>query len=304
MKISILTPTYNRAKLLDKLYTSIIVNQNNNKFEVEWLIMDDGSTDNTRQVINSYINQNIVDIQYYYEENKGKMYAINQLVKKSTGDIIIECDSDDYFDTFSFKVLEDTLKEYPEMDGIYALAFLKYDQNGENMGNEFPEDNYISTMYDLYFKKKITGEKLLVYSGPIRRRYEYELEDDEKFVTEARLHHKMDKEYQVKCFNKKFMICEYKEDGYTNNINKLFVDNPKGYYEYFKEIFEHDMHGMILRKRLYVYKHFILFSVLNNQKNIFENVKGVFNKICVAVLYLPGKIATKKFFKKLSKSEV
>ena len=296
-KISILTPTYNRANLLDKLYTSIIINQNNNKFEVEWLIMDDGSTDNTRQIINSYMNQDIVDIQYYYEENKGKMHAINELVKKSTGDFIIECDSDDYFDTFAFKALDDTLKTYPDMEGIYALAFLKYDQNGENMGNDFPEDDYVSTMYDLYFKKKITGEKLLVYSGPIRRRYEYELELGEKFVTEARLHHKMDKDYKVKCYNKKFMICEYKEDGYTKNVDKLFVDNPKGYYEYFKEIFEHDMHGMTLRKRLYVYKHYILFSVLNNKKNIFENVKGTFNKICVAILYLPGKIATKRKFR-------
>ena len=241
MKISILTPTYNRAKLLDKLYTSIIVNHNNSKCEIEWLIMDDGSTDNTRQIVSGYVKQNIVEVKYYFEENRGKMYALNQLVEKSTGDYIIECDSDDYLTITALRTIEETLLKYPDMENIYALAFLKYDQDGNNMGNDFPEDNYISTMFDLYFKEKITGEKALVFKSSIRRRYDYELEGEEKFVTEARLHHQLDLDYKVKCFNKKLMICEYKEDGYSKNIDQLFIKNPKGYYEYFKEIFKHDM---------------------------------------------------------------
>ena len=153
MKISILTPTYNRAKLLDKLYTSIIVNHNNSKCEIEWLIMDDGSIDNTKQIVSGYIKQKIIDVKYFYEENRGKMYELNRLVEMSTGDYIIECDSDDYFDIAALKTVEDTIQKYPDMENIYAIAFLKYDQEGNNMGNDFPEDNYISTMFDLYFKE-------------------------------------------------------------------------------------------------------------------------------------------------------
>lgn len=85
MKISILTSTYNRAKLLDKLYTSILINKNEANCDIEWLIMDDGSNDNTKMIVENYIKERIIDIKYFYQENKGKMAAINELDKKSTG---------------------------------------------------------------------------------------------------------------------------------------------------------------------------------------------------------------------------
>ena len=88
MKLSILTATYNRAKLLDKLYTSILMNCNHcRNCEVEWLIMDDGSTDNTKRVVETYIKERIIDVQYFYQQNKGKMSAINYLMKKATGNM-------------------------------------------------------------------------------------------------------------------------------------------------------------------------------------------------------------------------
>ena len=297
MKISILTPTYNRARLLDKLYTSILINNNNSSYEIEWLIMDDGSTDCTKLVVENYIKEQIIDIKYFYQDNRGKMAAINTLTEKATGDLIIECDDDDYFSIDAFKIIEESLKECRDIASVYAMVFLKYDQDGNNMGNDFPDDNYESSMFDLYFKEGITGEKALVYNAIIRRQFKYELENNEKFVTEARLHHKMDMQYNVKCFNKKIMTCEYREDGYTNSIDKLFIENPLGYYEYFKEIFYQDMHGTTWNKRLYVYKHYVLFSVLTNKEHVIRNVNGGFNKLMVALLYVPGKIKTKKRFK-------
>lgn len=294
MKISILTATYNRANLLDKLYASILINVNNcNMCQIEWLIMDDGSTDNTKRIVQEYEKERIIDVQYFYQENQGKMAAINNLMKKATGDLIIECDSDDFFTKDAFKIIEESLRECKDMGEIYALVFLKYAKDGQNMGNEFFENNYQSTMFDLYFKDGIIGEKALVYNAGIRKQFEYELENNEKFVTEARLHHKMDLSYTVKCFNKPIMICEYQKEGYTKNINKLFIENPFGYYQYFKEIFNQDMHGVILKKRMYIYKHYILFSVLIKQKHAIKNVRGIINKIMVAILYIPGKIATK-----------
>ena len=77
MKISILTPTYNRANLLDKLYASILINSNNcGEMQIEWLIMDDGSTDNTKRVVEEYVKERIVEVQYFHQDNKGKMVAI------------------------------------------------------------------------------------------------------------------------------------------------------------------------------------------------------------------------------------
>lgn len=294
MKISILTATYNRANLLDKLYTSIIVNNNNcTEFETQWLIMDDGSTDNTKRIVEEYIKEGILDIKYFYQENQGKMKAINKLVKEASGDLIIECDSDDYFTENAFNIILKSMRECRDIGNVYALVFLKNDQDGKNMGNDFYEDNYESTMFDLYFKEGITGEKALVFNSNIRKQFEYEVEDGEKFVTEARLQHKMDLQYVVRCFNTPIMICEYQKEGYSKNINKLFLENPCGYYNYFKEMFEQDMHRVTIKKRIYIYKHYILFATLSKQKNIIKNVKGLFNKLAVLVLYIPGKIATK-----------
>lgn len=294
MKISVLTATYNREKLLDKLYASLLINSNScPQIELEWLIMDDGSTDNTKTVCENYMLEKLIDVKYFYQENRGKMSAINSLVQKATGDLIIECDSDDYFTKDAFLIILQALSKCEDMRNIYALVFLKYNQDGKNMGNNFIKDDFHSTMFDLYFKEGITGEKALVFNTKIRKNFKYELEKDEKFVTEARLHHKMDLQYEVACFNKPIMICEYKKDGYTKNINKQFTKSPYGYYEYFKEIFDQDMRGTTLKKRMYVYKHYILFSILTKQEKPIKNVKGNLNKIMVALLYFPGMVMTK-----------
>lgn len=295
MKLSILTATYNREKLLKKLYNSIIKNSNNHNIEIEWLIMDDGSTDNTCKVIQDFIEENKIKILYYRQVNQGKMSAINNLIGYSTGDLIIECDSDDYFTDDAFNLI---YQEYlnNKHNNIYALCFLKNNQNNQNMGQDFK--NNITTMFDLYFKEGETGEKALVFYSKIRKQYRYELENNERFVTEARMYHKMDLEYKIKCVNEPIMVCEYQNSGYSKNINKQFTENPNGYYKYFKEIFEHNTDKMLFNKRLYLIKHFILFKYLTNTKHAYKNVKGCINKILYIILYMPGLI---KIFKKYHK---
>lgn len=298
MKISVLTATYNRANLLNKLYASLLMNSNICKdCQIEWLIMDDGSTDSTKELVEGYIKERIIDIKYFYQENQGKMVAINNLVEEAKGEFIVECDADDFFTRDAFNIIQKSIQECKDLSKIYALVFLKKTKDNKNMGNEFINNNYVSTMFDLYFKEKITGEKALVYNTSIRKQFKYKVEQNEKFVTEARIHHEMDLKYKVICFNKTIMTCEYQKDGYTKNINKQFQKSPLGYYEYFKEIFYQSLHGVTFKKRLYIYKHYILFSILTNQKHAIKNVKGLFNKFMVAILYIPGKIVTKRKMK-------
>lgn len=294
MKISILTPTYNRANLLKRLYNSLVMNSNYG-IDIEWLIMDDGSTDCTKDVIEELKKENKIEIKYFYQSNQGKMIAINNLVEATQGDLIIECDSDDYFTNDAFNIIKE---EYNKVNrqGKYALCFLKYNQNGENMGHEFKKRE--TTMFDLYFKEGEDGEKALVFFAKVRKEYKHQLENGEKFVTEARMYHKMDLKYNMVCINKPIMLCEYQQEGYTRNIIKQFKENPYGYYEYFKEILERDMKDVKFNKRLYAIKHYILFSVLTKKKIKLKTIKNLSNKILILALYLPGKIITNKRFKK------
>ena len=297
MKISILTATYNRANLLPRLYESIVNNVKDN-IDIEWLIMDDGSTDNTKEIIQKFIEENNqLNIKYFFQENQGKMQAINNLIQYVQGDLIIECDSDDFFTDNAFEIIEKAYKENESnMENYYALCFLKYNQAGENMGKTFQKN--CTTMFDLYFKEGEDGEKALVFNSKIRKQYKYELEDKEKFVTEARMFHKMDERYGIICINEPIMICEYQPSGYTKNINKQFIENPYGYFNYFKEILQKDMRGVLFKKRLYAIKHYILFSTLTNQKKIIKNIKGFLNKLLVTILIIPGKIKSTRFTNK------
>ena len=294
MKISVLTPTYNRANLIGRLYKSLVENSKYN-VDIEWIIMDDGSTDDTKEIIKGYINENKINVKYFYQENQGKMIAISNLVDKSNGDWIIECDSDDYFTDDAFKIICDEYSKYEDDNKAYALCFLKYDQNGNNIGNVFQKKR--TTMFDLYFKEGETGEKALVFFTNVRKKYKHELEKGEKFVTEARMYHKMDQDYDMICINKKIMVCEYQEQGYTKNITKQFIESPFGYYEYFKEILERDFSGVKFNKRLYAIKHFILFGYLTKSRQKLKNIKSLMNKVLCIILYVPGRIKIKSEFK-------
>lgn len=294
MKISVLTSTYNRGELLKQLYQSLVKNIINH-IEIEWLIMDDGSTDETKSIVENFIKENKIEIKYNIQKNQGKMVAINQLVQQAAGEVIIDCDSDDYFTQNAFSIIQEEYEKHKAEENIYGLCFLKYDSNHNNMGNNFKKEK--TTMFDLYFKEGETGEKAIVFNANIRKQYIHQLEKKERFVTEARMYHKMDEKYKMICINKPIMICEYQTEGYTKNIVKQFKENPYGYYEYFKEILQKDMQGVKLKKAIYTIKHYILFSYLTKQYQT-KTIKNMKSKILYYVLLLPGVIKSKLKFKK------
>ena len=157
MKLSIITPTYNRANMLGNLYKSIVKNLEQNEktqqnIKVQWLIIDDGSHDNTEEVVKQYISENKIEIQYHKQENQGKMSAINNIVQYASGDLIVECDSDDVFSDNAFYDILQAYHETKQRNDLYGLCFLKYDLKGNNIGNQFQKKE--TTMFDLYFKER------------------------------------------------------------------------------------------------------------------------------------------------------
>ena len=150
-------------------------------------------------------------------------------------------------------------------------------------------------MFDLYFKEDIQGEKVIVFNSNIRKKYYHELEQNEKFITEARMYHKMDEKYKVIPINEAIEQGSYIEDGYTKNITKIFKKYPYGYYMYFKELLQKEMNDVPLKKRLYVIKHYILFSYLTKNKFNDSFIKDGLNKFLYKILYLPGIYKSKKF---------
>ena len=223
------------------------------------------------------------------------MQAINNLMEYvSDSDLLIECDSDDYFCDNAVEIISQMYSLIEEKN-IYALCFLKSDESFNILGNKFKTNNYESNMFNLYFKEGITGDKALVFITNIRKQFKYQLQDNEKFITEATLYNEMDKQFNILCFNESIMICEYLTNGYSQNIKKLFLQNPLGYYIYFKQLINFNMKNVSFSKRLYIIKHYILFNHLAKQKKPLLHINGPLNKLLFIVLYIPGIIKSKKY---------
>ena len=114
-------------------------------------------------------------------------------------------------------------------------------------------------MFDIYFKDNVEGEKILVFRSDIRKKFEHELEENEKFITESRMYHKMDQSYKILCINKAIQQGDYLDDGYTKNINDTFKTSPKGYY--FKEILSKGLKGIRIRKKIYIINNYLKFKI-------------------------------------------
>ena len=297
MKISILTATYNRANLLPRLYESILEN-NKTYSNFEWLIMDDGSKDNTKEIVTNWQNDNKIDIKYYYQENAGKMAAINNLIDYSNGDIIIEMDSDDYFLPGVFKKISN---DYKHLDkNAYGILY-RNDIPGKEVISKFPFENEIKKLFDLHYRYNFNFDTAITFRSEIRKKFKYELVDNERFITEASTYYKMDDKYHgLLVKSDTILVREYQEDGYSENIIKIFKKYPKGYYKFFNYLVNHNKKGLSFNKKLYFMKHYILFSVLNN-KTYYESLKNINNlldRMFFTSLYIPGKIKTNRMFKR------
>lgn len=157
-KITLFTPAYNRADTLTRLYNCIKEQYYKN---FEWIIVDDGSKDNTKEVVEGFLsNDNDFPIIFIQQENKGKHIATNVAVQKASGDFFITIDSDD---TFKPEALQTFLDEWEKIDDsekpkYKGISCRTCDINGNFNGNHLPDKYLDCNDLDLRFKYKITGE--------------------------------------------------------------------------------------------------------------------------------------------------
>lgn len=294
MKISVVTATYNREKLLPALYKSLKKNYKTFK-DFEWIIMDDGSEDNTGKNVSKWIEEVDFKIDYHYQKNHGKMAAINNVMKYVTGDIVMEIDSDDYLVDDALKIINEDYEKL-DNDKVYGIIYKRSLGKKDTTVDSSMNDSVIR-LFDIHNKYGFDFDMNLTFKANIRKKYKYVLEHNEKFVTEARTYYKMDQDYDGLLFkDKELVIGEYLEDGYSQNIAKMFKRYPYGYLEYFKECLSYVNKETMFKKRLYFIKHYILFSYLT-KKSMLECIKKVkgFNKLMVILLVIPGYIKSSKF---------
>lgn len=234
MNITVCTPTYNRAHLLNKLYTSL-KKQNYNSFQ--WIIVDDGSTDNTDEIVNEFIKENNINIRFIKKKNGGKHTALNIGIDNAEGELFWIVDSDDYIIDDALKYIWNKWCELKDKKDFAGLSALKGYENKKVIGTTVNEE-YIDTDVLTYrYKYRVLGDKSEVYRTDILKKYKFPEYREEKFLTEAVVWNRIANDgYKIRWFNKVIYICEYLEGGLTNTSDKNIMDSWQGTTLYYKEL--------------------------------------------------------------------
>ncbi len=227
IKITIFTPTYNRAYTLDKLYNSLM-SQTNKEFI--WLIIDDGSTDNTKDLVDSWIKENKIEIKYIYQDNQGMHGAHNTAYHNISTEYNTCVDSDDYMPANAVEIILINLESIHGNPSYAGLVGLDSYVNGEIVGTVIPNHLNKVKLNELYLLHGVTGDKKIVYKTSLVNEYpEYPIFKGEKFVPLDYKYLLIDQDYYLKPVNEVFCIVEYLPDGSSRNMFRQYMKNPKGF---------------------------------------------------------------------------
>lgn len=221
--ITIFTPTYNRAYIISNLYNSLLTQTSK---EFEWLIIDDGSTDDTESLISSFIKENKITIHYIKQQNGGKHRAVNRGVREAIGELFFIVDSDDQLVDNS---VERILYYYSQIKTDLSFAGvcgLKSFFTGQRIGGEVLFTVLDCSFVDFRTKYKVKGDLAEVYRTNILKQYPFPEIEGEKFCPEAIVWYQISQKYQLRFFGEKIYLCDYLPDGLTNQITKLRMSNP------------------------------------------------------------------------------
>lgn len=213
--ISILSPCYNRAYILPKAYESLLRQSSRN---FQWIIIDDGSTDGTRELVGKWIAEDRFPIEYHYKENGGKHTALNLGFSVAKGELILILDSDDHLAEDAVATIEHEWNalEASERTEIAGIDFLRgYASSGEPIGSKFPSDHYRADTIRLRTRDRVKGDKCEVYRTDILKKNPFPVFENERFLTEEVLWNRIAKMYEMIHINKIIYYGEYLEDGLT-----------------------------------------------------------------------------------------
>ncbi|AWD67010.1 MULTISPECIES: glycosyltransferase family A protein [Priestia] len=255
--LTVFTPTYNRAYTLHLCYESLI-RQTCRDFV--WLIIDDGSSDNTKELVESWMKDNKISIRYYYQQNQGMHGAHNAAYELIDTELNVCIDSDDYMPDDAIEKITNFWSKHgsEKFSGIIGLDSYN---DGAIVGTSLPKDIKHSTLFDLYNKHGVKGDKKLVYRTTLTKPYPYPLFQNERYVGLAYKYHMIDKQYELLLMNEVLCCVEYLPDGSSLNMLNQYRKNPRGFAFYRKELMSLPFGSMLFKFKQAV--HYVSSSFIS-----------------------------------------
>lgn len=225
--ITVFTPTYNRAHLLHQLYGSLLRQSNQN---FKWLIIDDGSTDNTKDVVDGFIKENEIEIKYLYKENGGLHTGYNTAIEYLDTELSVCIDSDDWMPDDAVELILSVWNQN-KSDDIAGLIGLDYTAGGDIIGDHLPNGDKINPINLLASKNNRGDKKYVVRTDLYRQVAPMPVFVGEKNFNPHYMILKLSAKYRFLAVDAPLCIVDYQPDGMTANQFKQYVDSPNSYAE-------------------------------------------------------------------------
>lgn len=221
--LTIFTPAYNRAYTLHLGYEALL-RQTCQDFE--WLIIDDGSSDNTQELVAGWIKENKIPIRYHYQENQGMHGAHNTAYRLITTELNTCIDSDDYMPDDAVEKIVTFWKKQGSNE-VAGIIGLDADFQGNIIGTTFTEKQ---TTLGNFYAQGGKGDKKMIYRTEIINKYpEYPLFKGENYVSLGYKYELIDQDYPLLTLNEVLVKVEYRPDGSSMNMFRQYIKNPQGF---------------------------------------------------------------------------
>lgn len=275
MLLTIFTPTYNRAHLLPSLFSSL---QKQGIKNFEWLIVDDGSEDDTVGTVAKFQKETNFPINYIYQENQGKHVAINTGVKNASTELFLTVDSDDEIMENAIEKTLVLLPSFLENQNIAAICFPIYSDNTKKTitNKEIEFNQAVLNSIELKNNYEITGEFTYLFKTKILKQYPFPYFAGEKFVKESVVYKRIDRIYKNMYVNQSIVKAEYLEGGLSSNFRNLMEKNPKGSALAYLEIVNDKRLSFEERKE--AFSHYWYFENISKQNSLLQRLFRVKNK--------------------------
>lgn len=288
-KITVFTPTYNRAYTLPLLYESLCRQKSN---DFLWLIIDDGSTDETKSLVDKWISENKIDIQYIFKKNGGMHSGHNVAYDNIRTELNICIDSDDYLTDNAIELIINfwEVNKSNQYAGILGLDIYK---NGNLVSNKkFPDLVKSGKYSQLNGKYGLVGDIKFVYRTEIIKKYpKYPEFEKERFTPLGYKYLLIDQDFDLLFLNEPLCVVEYMDDGSTRNILKQYFNNPRGFLHERKIRMKY---SFTFKEKFTNAVHYVSTSIILRKKNFISDSTNKF----LTILAIPFGIALYFYLKK------
>jgi glycosyltransferase involved in cell wall biosynthesis len=259
LQFTILTPTYNRAHTLEHVYTCL---EAQTLRDFEWLIVDDGSSDDTQTLVKSWLQTSPFAIRYIKQANGGKHTALNRGIREARGYFTVILDSDDVIRAnclehflYHWHTIPEAQREH--YAGVTGLCI---DQDGNLLGGKFPVNTFDSNAVEITYVHRLADDRYGMQRTDVMRQFPFPVFEGEKFLTESVVWNRIARHYKNRYVNEVLCVKEYRADGLTRSVAKHLSNNPKGSSLYYGELLTAP-EPLAFKIRVGIYSYYVRYAL-------------------------------------------